>query len=750
MNRRRSRDRKLFVTDDEVSDTGESLSQAEDGPDATHLDDLRDHEITDHDDPRQIREPHHSPADLMIYADPADAIYMPHNGGKSVNRAPMAGEEPRDRSASSPTVMFDSDGYAMIPEGGRRDAETGEMREYENTEPTMVPPKLPRKQTAIVKRPISITAGLARQRSLSRGRARHGSPARYSVPRSTITTRPTSMPATPIPAPPPCRPLPPLPATAVPTGLSCCADTTDAPRSPVTLLGVEDSGDDPENFDNDYEPVLQISDDEDDDDDPPPQGKTFSAALPRSIPPAPQMASLNPRGPPAFLPPKKRTYTKPVTNSPRFTRELGFSPAVINSSEVRFLKMCIHDGYQHQIELLNTVTPMPTYVLDALAEPVISRRAVRCAGLVKPITKLTILINYYHVAVGRLASARAMARALLNPQMVDALKRKLEPLLPISHNRAPSPILRMLGRLNITDQQHRECADVLDGLLKPMCEPELTKQRLETARMFRARNLLFKPLRFTRESARQIYLRNLHTMNSETEDGELFLVMSTQPHPTRDDVLHDAIFSLALGNFIHTYGAALADLRNLIHFQLEDMTELLYYAYYQLPRMQDDYRVFCHEVASEVTSGRDDGLGMASLARRMIAFARRCSDNGIFITPTYIKFLLRSAALHDAGYAGFSTERAAASLANTDIFRPIPSEASARGLLPRTVHFSKVEPPTASGRPIPTTHIPSYSSLELYIRALRTVAPLIQRFHHPDVTNNVFSPPGRNNYVLYS
>lgn len=729
---RQLRNRKLFVTDDEKSDgSAESLSQ-----DEGTRNDERQEQAIDEDE----KQDNSIKIDDNMYSEPADTIYLPQVGGKSRYRAPENNmESDRDSGAESSENLLDEDGYTIIPDPPSTRPSAIDNPIYSLIDQPTPPIKLARrngnckKQTAV--------------KPTNKPNSRPGSPARYAVPKSVIK----------MPASLKDRPLPPLPKSAPP---AVAFYRSDARMHHIMEENETDEG----NYDHEYEEILQISDDDEDTNSvqivndqyqPLEQHKSTSSSyshLPSDHQYASSIIQYNPNPvrpqqlshsqcPP--LPLKKRFHLKtPLPPPSRIKRELGFSPSVIGISECRFVKSCIHDGYQHQIEILNSCNPMPVYILESLAEPVISRRAVRYSGMIKPIMKIVVLINYYYVGMGRLSRSRTLAKNLLQPQLVESLRRKLEPHLPPHPGLHSSPCIRLLGRLNITNAQHATCADILDNLLKPLRDADRKMQHMECARMFRAKNLLFRALRFTREHARNLYLRNLDTMNEDTDDTELSLVISSQPHPTRDDIINDAIFVLALGNAIYSFERTLSDLRSLIHFLLEDLADTLYYVYFQLPYMREEYRSLCCEIATEVSSSHIDGQGLAALSKHILAFARRCSEDVVFITPTYTKFLIRCAALDDAGYMGFSIEKAANTFANTDLFRPIPTEGNAKNLLRRTLHFTKVEAPTGSGRQIPTAHISTHANVELHIRATRIVAPVMQKLHERAMAaaNSRFSP----------
>ncbi|AAF99122.1 pR25 [rat cytomegalovirus strain Maastricht] len=631
------------------------------------------------------------------------------------------------RDARFPT---DRDGYTLIPD----DAATGRDAEdpYEVVDIPMEPPKLPRKRRSANRQSFPAPVPTKTRATVSYRRS---------------TTRPPISDALPTPG----RPLPPLPnrppstiGTATPirqpaatpatgTGPGFFFKSRSLPplkRTSSTPAGKsQPKRPDPRTF---FQQAIRISTR--------PVAPPESPTTPEAAPPD-RLAVANANNNARFNQVNRDPPSSPsgggggagIASSPRARRELGFSATVLTGNDVRFIKACLHDAYVHQAAMLNSCVPMPPYVLQTLAEPIISRRAVRMAELVRPMIRAILLINYYHIGTGRLARMRNLARRAMNPTTMESLRRKLGPLLPPQDSAAPPLPLRMLGRLNITDMQHAACAVTLDRLLKPTRENERRAQHMECARAFRAKNLLFKAFRFNRDESKEVFLRNLAILNDDADDeGEITLVIETQPYPTRDAIVNDAVFCLALGNMIHSFDRALADLRAMIHLQLEDLTETMYFAYVQLPVLRDDFRVFYHEVANEVNSVRIDTQGLASLARRMLAFARRCYDSGAFVVPRFVRYLTRCASLWDAGYLGFSMERAAASLASPDLLRPNNTETAARKLLRRTTHFTKIEPPTASGPQMQVTHVPGNSTTELAVRAAHLMTTVSPRLQLPD------------------
>lgn len=417
-----------------------------------------------------------------------------------------------------------------------------------------------------------------------------------------------------------------------------------------------------------------------------------------------------------------QTLSKHPPASPRMVRELGFLPGVVTASDARAISSWIHPSYRHQIEILNACPPMPIYVLDSLSEPIISRSSIRQAGVLKPVLKTIVMINYLCVGIGRLARARSLARNAMNPQAMESLQQKLIPLLRPYSDPVPPLCVRLLGRINITNTQHAVACGQLDDMLKPQRNPERRQQSAICVKACRGKNFLFRAPRFTRN--RDTYLHNLDVLNDDVSGVDnLTMPLANAPYPTRDDVINEAVFCLSLGNMLHSFAVAIEETRGLIHCMLSDLTETLYYVYLQIPRLKDDYRVFAIEVATEIASQREDTQGLTSLSRRLAAFARRCATEPVFVSPSYIRYLTRCAALDDSGYEGYSTEKAAKSLADNDIFRPHPTEAEARRLLRRTLHFVRPEVPTSSRRQIPTAHIPTHASCELFVQASRMLAP---------------------------
>ncbi|AFX83345.1 a25 [Rat cytomegalovirus ALL-03] len=672
-NHKSSKDRQLFVTDDEISDADNRSGEDEQTENDEDEDEGYEIQIDDDDELDEDPQGACGGSTESLYTNPS-ASYMPAPGERDVRPTSEDATETITRTRQQVDhTLFDDDGYALIPDPPVNDADLG----YTTFDGPSTPPKIPRKQAN--RRPVSqpISASKIRSSIKLLQRRRNAQPDRQPTPRTQSTTISMSN-----------RPLPPLPQQTIQQ-----PSPTHQP-SP--------------NPDRDSRGEREIMD-----------NALYEAPTPSRSTPAD--ASEAPRS--------NRQNTSPshrVPGSPRLYRPLGFSPVVVGSSDARFIQECLNDAFHGQVKTINTCFPMPAYVLDSLVDPVIAKRAVRCAGLIKPIIRVVILINYYYVGIHRSARARALALNLMSPPTMESLKRKLEPFLPQNTAPAPSPCLRALGRLNVSNSQQKVCCETLDRLLKPKRDPERRLQRMECATNFRGRNLLFLAPRFTLDAAKRMYLANLDIMNKDEgdEDEELKLMITTQTHPTRDAIINDAMFCISLGNAIYSYEQTLEQLRGLIHMELENLSEFLYFAYLQHPRMKDDYMVLSHEMASEVTSNRTEAQGLASVSRRLIAFARRCFETPLFFSPTYIKYLVRCGALEEAGYSGFSSEKSARAFANPELFNPINNEAAARKLLRRTLHFTVLEQPVPNNRRIPTTHIPTHASYDMFIQATRFMTPL--------------------------
>ncbi|CAP08069.1 M25 protein [Murine cytomegalovirus (strain K181)] len=732
----------------------------------------RDEEDMSRDGPRR-----HSQDDDFTYADPADvrlrAMMGNRYGGQSRSAATAGAASRNDSGSVSPVTLFDEDGYAIIPDPptSRDDSrhvvvDDDDDGDYDSHYGVMTvapsPPKLPRKSRPSTKKSAeekqSSTAGRSRGRSTARRtpkKAQETAPAaaagsgarqkqrqqqQQQPPRRQSYHPPPDYP----PPPPPVqatvsRPLPRTPnandddddddndepgPSNTRRGKTPCrrvdhTENNHLYETPISatamVIDIEDDEDEETGGADDASIVVEDDDEEEENDceeicdgEEEPAAAAAAAAASSSTP--------------------HRTQPLPVPpSSPRITRELGFLPGVVSGQDARFIAACLHHSHAPQVDIINTCYPMPPYTLDALSEPVLTKKALRCAGVLRPVIKLAILVNYYCVGIGRLARARALSKDLMTPPRIDTLRRRLEGLLPQQTSPSPPMCLRVLGRLNITAAQHKASCETIDQLMKPMQERERRRQKTQCAQLFRSKNLLFSPPRFTREGAKTLYMRNIKILNSDEEDTTLNLVMTLNPHPTREDVLNDAIFCLSLGNFVYNFSRALEELRGMIRCQFEDLTETLYAAYYQCPIMRDDYRVLCSEVANEITSPREDGQGLSALCRRSLAFARRCYNEGVFFSPSYVKYLIKCAAMEEAGFEGYSLESAARSLANPDIFRPLPDESSARRMLRRTIHFVRVDGTPSSSRQIPTTHIPTHANYELFLQASRMIVPQQQQ-----------------------
>ncbi|AWV68114.1 M25 protein [Murid betaherpesvirus 1] len=812
MNRRSSKDRRMFVTDDSSDDddddvmimdppettsssssalataaagmrgvphapasnsaTAAAASDSTYKPLSTHSEELIDGEEEEEereedmsrDGPRRVSQ---DDDDDFTYADPAD-VRLRAMGNRYGGQSRSAAAASRNDSGSvSPVTLFDEDGYAIIPDpptslddSRHVIVDDDDDGDYEANYTVMAvapsPPKVARKsRTSTKKQPPeerqASNTGRSRGRSTTRRTPKskaHQETAPAAAESAGSRQKQRQQPPAPqrrqsyhpppdYPPPPPpvqatvSRPLPRTPDDGedddddiVEAGPSNARRGGKAPcrrvertenlyETPISatavVVDIDDDDDEEENGGaaaaSAHDTAIVVDEDEGEDDD--------CEVCNGEEPAAAASSSSSHRNQPLPVPP----------SSPRITRELGFLPGVVSGQDARFIAACLHHSHAPQVDIINTCYPMPAYTLDALSEPVLTKKALRCAGVLRPVIKLAIMVNYYCVGIGRLARARALSRDLMTPPRMETLRRRLEGLLPQQTSPSPPMCLRVLGRLNITAAQHKTSCDTIDQLMKPMQERERRKQKTQCAQLFRSKNLLFSPPRFTREGAKALYMRNIKILNSDEEDTALNLVMTLNPHPTRDDVLNDAIFCLSLGNFVYNFSRALEELRGMIRCQFEDLTETMYAAYYQCPMMRDDYRVLCSEVATEITSPREDGQGLSALCRRSLAFARRCYNEGLFFSPSYVKYLIKCAAMEEAGFEGYSLESAARSLANPDIFRPLPDESSARRLLRRTIHFVRVDGTPSSSRQIPTTHIPTHASYELFLQASRMIAP---------------------------
>lgn len=419
--------------------------------------------------------------------------------------------------------------------------------------------------------------------------------------------------------------------------------------------------------------------------------------------------------------------------SPHHQRELGFTAGVLTSTEAQFVKQCVHPSYHQQVRQLNQCIPMPPYVIETLAEPIISGRSARCSGLMKPVIRAVLMINYYAKASGRLTRARGMIYTMLDPETVENIRRRLLSIAPNDPTDALPASLRLVGRHSLNQGQFAACCEALESLMSPISEIERAAQKERCTTTFQGKNMLFRPPRFASTAALNLFARNIDAINEANTESQLLLLMHTKDQLTHDEMLDDAVFAASLGHFIYAFERSINDLRGMIYYLFEELLETCYLAYLQSPRTREDFRVICSDITTELSAQRDDWHGMVTVARRLLSFSRRCHDEMLFISPSYMRYLIRNAALDEAGYEGYSIQRSVLSLAVKELFRPPPDETSARSLLRRTLSFTRTEPSDARERRlIPTTFIQTRVHSDMIMQATQLMqAPIAHGASRP-------------------
>nr|WRQ19866.1 MAG: tegument protein UL25 [Herpesviridae sp.] len=425
---------------------------------------------------------------------------------------------------------------------------------------------------------------------------------------------------------------------------------------------------------------------------------------------------LTTHAPPPPLPPRRPSRNAIYDRAKRPAEGVSFqfSKNLLSDYDNAFIRSCIHKAYQKDLIPVTECRPVTVYALDAMIDPILSEKAVKIAEAAKPTIKLIVMINYYYVGMAKLAEMKLLSGRLLSPSVIRELKHRLEPMVRIHGDHLALP-LRLLGRTNITDDQHAYCLSGIDTISRE------TQSLQNETRNLKSRNGLFKTTRFTTTTGQALYARNLDILNCGPGYGDLKLLITDHaevltPHQLLDDVL----FIISMGNMLFSFETNLQTLFEFIQHRLDELSELFYFVYLQLPHTENVYRQLANDIATQRRSADQKNFALRSIVCHLIELLRHALASGLFILPTYMRFIVKCAMVPNASLdRRLQIERAAMLLTDKHLFQPTVSEDVAKRIVARELCFTEIQGPTVCDQRIPVTTTTVDSTADLIVAAIR-------------------------------
>ncbi|AFK83838.1 B25 [miniopterid betaherpesvirus 1] len=407
--------------------------------------------------------------------------------------------------------------------------------------------------------------------------------------------------------------------------------------------------------------------------------------------------------------------------------DLNFLRNVVSQRDAEMISRYIHPGYRVDLRRINTCIPMPPYVLESLLDVQISPEYVRTASLAKPLIKFIVMVNYYYGAVNKLTGMKCSMNDLMQRQRVQAIRSRLEDM-----SRAfggLSFIVRIFGRNNVSKEQLERSLECLNTLIANATEETETTDCTEQLKLMRKLNPLFHTARFTSPSAIKTYMKNLEILNLGGGHA-LNLVCTEQTSISECLLLSDAAFVVCLGHMIWEFGRTLTLLKSLLMFQMHELSETIYLAYFQMPHAQKDYERLMKEINAQLEAADHNNYSLRAVVCHMINFLRLAHESGLFISPTYTKHAISQVINHQSTSetSRISVDAAADILTEPEIFHPSISQEAAKKIFTRSLIIARLNGSPTCDRTTPMIHAQIDDLRPLITRMVqRSAAALAER-----------------------
>lgn len=394
---------------------------------------------------------------------------------------------------------------------------------------------------------------------------------------------------------------------------------------------------------------------------------------------------------------------RPLERSRSVINDMGFMSNLLSEDDCRVLWMLLSRESQQNLRGLFRCVPMPAYQVDAMAHPVTSQHAHRVAGIVEPIAKVLALMNYYYISQERLDCARHSFDVLIGKSSVKQLWSRLERMAR-SHGDL-CMATRIYGRNTVTSSQLVTCINAIERIMQSSARSTDLEPLGDLETAFQNHNTLFRTTQFLSVLGCDFYLRNLQALTDGTADP-LRLICTEQRVSTDAQMLSDVAVVISTGAALHAFSQELQNLYNLILYRLDELSEMLYLAYLQMPSSSRGLCKTIREICVLLESSWHDCCAMRIVATQLIKFMKRSIDTGLFLAPDYWKYAIsQMVARADGAHSSTKTSvDSALNLLNSPDLFASPADEGSRDIALRTVIVTKLGGTESHGRRITTSH----------------------------------------------